>query len=146
MGEQAPHAHGHHHYLPAMGNDRLLPLYDTFTWLLGVPAAHRRLAEQAAIGPGDRVLSSLMFHHLDEDTKRSALAEVKRVLKPGGSLHLMDFGGHPHGPIARLLHRRIARLHPNSGDAILEQMRVAGLTGATEVGQRRGFVYVRATR
>ena len=46
------HRHQEHDYLPAMGNDRLLPLYDTFTWLLGVPRVHRRLVELAAIEPG----------------------------------------------------------------------------------------------
>jgi ubiquinone/menaquinone biosynthesis C-methylase UbiE len=48
--------HQEHDYLPAMGRDRLLPLYDPFTWLLGVPRIHRRLVELAAIEPGHRVL------------------------------------------------------------------------------------------
>ena len=41
----------------------------------------------------DRVLSALMLHHLDHDTKAAAAAEVFRVLRPGGSLHLADFTG-----------------------------------------------------
>jgi ubiquinone/menaquinone biosynthesis C-methylase UbiE len=40
----------------------------------------------------DRVLSSLMVHHLTRDRKRSAFAEALRVLKPGGEFHLVDFG------------------------------------------------------
>jgi ubiquinone/menaquinone biosynthesis C-methylase UbiE len=43
-------------------------------------------------GRFDRVLSSLMVHHLTRDQKRSAFAEVLRVLKPGGEFHLVDFG------------------------------------------------------
>jgi len=34
----------------------------------------------------DRVLSSFMLHHLQADEKESTLREVRRVLKPGGSL------------------------------------------------------------
>jgi ubiquinone/menaquinone biosynthesis C-methylase UbiE len=40
----------------------------------------------------DLVLSSLFFHHLMPDAKRSTLAEVRRVLKPGGNLHVADWG------------------------------------------------------
>ena len=40
----------------------------------------------------DVVLSSLFFHHLMPADKRSTLAEVQRVLKPGGNLHVADWG------------------------------------------------------
>ena len=38
----------------------------------------------------DRVLSSFMFHHLSTEAKIKTLSEVRRVLRPGGSLHLRD--------------------------------------------------------
>ncbi|URD53439.1 class I SAM-dependent methyltransferase [Chroococcidiopsis sp. CCNUC1] len=40
----------------------------------------------------DRVLSSLVFHHLTRDNKVRTLKEVFRVLKPGGELHVADWG------------------------------------------------------
>src|ERR1700754_568285 len=49
-------SHPEHDYLPAMGHDRLLPLYDSFTWLLGASRVHRRLAVRAGVEPGHRVL------------------------------------------------------------------------------------------
>lgn len=43
----------------------------------------------------DRVVASLFLHHLTLDDMRRALAETFRVLKPGGELHIADFGK-PH--------------------------------------------------
>lgn len=40
----------------------------------------------------DCVVSSLFFHHLPRSTKRRALAEVLRVLVPGGRFHVADWG------------------------------------------------------
>src|SRR4051812_13799571 len=43
-------------FLPGMGRDWLLPLYDPFTRLIGVQAAHRKLVDQAELVSADRVL------------------------------------------------------------------------------------------
>lgn len=40
----------------------------------------------------DRVLSSIMIHHLKTPDKELTAREVYRVLKPGGQLHIIDFG------------------------------------------------------
>lgn len=40
----------------------------------------------------DRVLSTLVIHHLDPNQKREAFAEILRVLRPGGEVHIADFG------------------------------------------------------
>ncbi len=40
----------------------------------------------------DRVMSSIMIHHLKTPDKVKTAKEVFRVLKPGGQLHIIDFG------------------------------------------------------
>lgn len=45
-----------------------------------------------ADGSVDAVTSSYFFHHLPPDVKRQALAEMWRVLAPGGRLVITDYG------------------------------------------------------
>lgn len=49
----------------------------------------------------DRVISSLMFHHLTRGNKLSALKEVFRVLKRNGEIHIADMGK-PQNLVMRL--------------------------------------------
>lgn len=99
----------------------------------------------------DRVLSALMFHHLEPDLRAASLQEVRRVLRPGGSLHLLDFGGSSHDlhGLARLA-RRSHTLRDNWDDRIPALMREAGLTDPAEIGhlnRRIGrLTYYRARR
>jgi ubiquinone/menaquinone biosynthesis C-methylase UbiE len=105
-----------------------------------------------ADGEFDRVLSSLMLHHIAEDAKPAAAAEVFRVLRPGGRLHLVDIGGDPTsdgGLMARLI-RRNPHAAGNFGDAIPRLLRGAGFDCA-EVESKPHHIlgqlnYYRATR
>lgn len=85
-------------------------------------------------GTFDRVLSSFMFHHLEEPEREKTLQEVLRVLKPGGSFHLLDFAADhaSHGLLDRLVLSH-ARLKDNSQGRILQLMNRAGFANAEKV-------------
>jgi SAM-dependent methyltransferase len=221
LASRHPSSHGSasdRRYLPGMGLDWLLPLYDPFTRLIGIGPAHRKLAEQAELGSAqralevgcgtgnlsllakrlypqlevvgldpdpkalararrkalaaglglkfdrgfadqlpypdgsfDRVLSALMFHHLDPDLRVASLREMLRVLRPDGTLHLMDFGGdsgHLHG-LTRLA-RRNRMLQDNWDERIPAQLRDAGFGEPAQTGQLTRHIgrlaYYRAAR
>lgn len=85
----------------------------------------------------DRVLSSLMLHHLDSASKDALLAEVHRVLRPDGLLVLADvvLDEHGHGHGTGWGRRRIGprgrmreQLHDNVGHAVSQRIAAAGFT------------------
>jgi ubiquinone/menaquinone biosynthesis C-methylase UbiE len=84
----------------------------------------------------DRVSCTGMFSLLPLAEKETTLLEVRRVLRPGGSFHLLDL---VKMPIGSSLYRRVWR--PVRGfqvcteDQIVALMGQAGLTGARKTGQ-----------
>lgn len=100
---------------------------------------HSGVAQQMPYSDGafDRVVSSLMLHHLDAEQRGAALAEARRVLAPDGSLHVVDFGGtidHRDGFMARRL-AHTARLADNYNNGLLAAMTEAGFARVAEVDQ-----------
>tara|TARA_R110002110_G_scaffold412440_1_gene638394 strand:+ start:3476 stop:4015 length:540 start_codon:yes stop_codon:yes gene_type:complete len=65
----------------------------------------------------DRVLTSLFFHHLGWEDKQRTACELLRVLKPGGELHVADWGK-PSNILMRVLYRPVQWLDglPNTQD------------------------------
>jgi ubiquinone/menaquinone biosynthesis C-methylase UbiE len=62
----------------------------------------RGLAGELPLADGscERLTMSLLLHHLDADGKHAALAEARRALRPGGRLHVADWG-RPQDPLMR---------------------------------------------
>jgi ubiquinone/menaquinone biosynthesis C-methylase UbiE len=81
-------------------------------------------------GSFDRVFSSLMLHHLDSPAKDALLAEVRRVLRPGGMLVLADARLTDHRRRRGISGRMHLRLHDNVGDAVSQRIAAAGFTVA----------------
>jgi ubiquinone/menaquinone biosynthesis C-methylase UbiE len=89
----------------------------------------------------DRVLSSLMFHHIPTDEKVKTVRAIRRVLKPGGEFYMLDFEGPEkgaHGLLSRLLHSN-QRLKDNSESRVLRFMTEAGFAEPKKVGHREMF-------
>lgn len=82
----------------------------------------------------DRVFSSMMFHHLPKDDRTRVLEEVRRVLKPGGRLELLDFAGGAPSMLAHVFHGR--RASPPANDRLLLRMREAGFGAARRLATR----------
>jgi SAM-dependent methyltransferase len=61
----------------------------------------------------DVVLTNIMFHHLDPDEKRQAVAEIARVLRPGGRYVSAEFGARARNPMERHLAKGEYTLYPS---------------------------------
>jgi len=81
----------------------------------------------------DRVFSSMMFHHIPRNDRTNVLTEIRRVLKPGGSLEFLDIdmaGTGQRSFLARLLH---GPAPPPGEDRLLHRMHEAAFTDARKV-------------
>lgn len=88
----------------------------------------------------DRVVSSLVFHHLPHETKILALREIWRVLRPGGELHLADVG-QPQSALMRVavtpfrLFDGIRATEDNLAGRLPGMVAEAGFSEVTETGR-----------
>lgn len=192
-------------YIPALGFDRLTPLYDPLMrWTLRESTFKPKLVEQAQIESGhrvldlgcgtgtlallikkthpdsdvvgldgdpkaleiakaktarakvqvgldqgmcfnlpypdhsfDRVLSTLLFHHLSRENKLRTLREVFRILRRGGQLHVADWG-RAQNQLMRLAFLPVQMLDgfsttaDNVSGLLPELLRGAGFQGVNE--------------
>jgi ubiquinone/menaquinone biosynthesis C-methylase UbiE len=85
----------------------------------------------------DRVVSSLVFHHLADAEKERAFREAHRVLKSGGECHVADWGK-PDGAFAYVMSLGISffdgaeRTRANLEGRLPDFMRAAGFADVQE--------------
>jgi len=90
-------------------------------------------------GSFDRALSTLFFHHLSLDAKRRTFAELARVLRAGGELHVADWG-RPETMLMRIaswplrLLDGVEQTRDNVEGRLPELMRDAGLVDVATLG------------
>lgn len=93
-------------------------------------------------GSFDRIVTSLVLHHLRTNEKRSSLRAAHALLRPGGEIHIMDFGK-AHGPVMRLAFLSVQildgfdRTGDNARGMIPAMLREAGFVGVREVRKWR---------
>jgi len=85
----------------------------------------------------DRVLSSLVLHHLKRPDRQAAFDEVWRVLRPGGEFHIVDFG--PPRTLPMRIIAAILRPLEEAGDhfdgLLPRQIEAAGFSSVRETGR-----------
>jgi predicted nucleic acid-binding protein/SAM-dependent methyltransferase len=90
----------------------------------------------------DAVVTSLLLHHLDRNTKQRALVEIARVLRPGGRLHIADWG-RPATPLLRASFLVLQLLdgfdgtRDHAAGRIPELVRASGFSGVHVYAHRR---------
>jgi ubiquinone/menaquinone biosynthesis C-methylase UbiE len=88
----------------------------------------------------DRVVSSLLFHHLSTNDKRRTLAKVRELLRPGGELHVADWGP-AQNPLMRVAFLGVQLLDgfattaDNARGLLVPMMEEAGFSDVEETRQ-----------
>jgi ubiquinone/menaquinone biosynthesis C-methylase UbiE len=90
----------------------------------------------------DKIVSSLVVHHLSRDDKPRLFGELYRVLKKGGELHILDFGIQ-RSQYARLLSVFLKFLEPieeNILGKIPEYLKLSGFGDVEEVTYEKTLI------
>ncbi len=92
----------------------------------------------------DLVTSSLMLHHLPDDLKRTGLAEIRRVLKPGGRFVAMDLATESHSRLGHLLSILGYGWGESVVDKLAPMMKGAGFSQVETIATRyKKFAFIR---
>lgn len=96
-------------------------------------------------GSFDRVVSSLLLHHLTTETKLQTLRAARELLRPGGELWIADWG-RPHDPLMRLAFTAVQLLdgfettRDNVAGRLPRMIEQAGFGDVEETGRVRTIV------
>lgn len=93
----------------------------------------------------DVVTSALMLHHLPGELKRLGLAQIRRVLKPGGRFLALDFAAQSHSPLGHLLAIVGHARGENTVAELTPMLKEVGSSDAEAIPTRhKNFAFVRA--
>ncbi|GIK49864.1 MAG: hypothetical protein BroJett013_25610 [Alphaproteobacteria bacterium] len=96
-----------------------------------------RDADMIGRARADKVVSSLVFHQTPMAEKRAGFKAMWRALRPGGEVHIADYGLQ-RTALMRMLFRQVQRLdgfentEPNAQGVLPELMREAGFLDVAE--------------
>jgi demethylmenaquinone methyltransferase/2-methoxy-6-polyprenyl-1,4-benzoquinol methylase/phosphoethanolamine N-methyltransferase len=88
----------------------------------------------------DVVLSTFMLHHLPDDVKVMGLAEIARVLKPGGRFVAVDLAGEGRSVLTTFMTVIGHRMPKDYTQQLMSGMTEAGLADVTEVKTTFGYL------
>ncbi len=100
----------------------------------------------------DVVMNSLVMHHLPDDLKNKGLTEMYRVLKPGGSIYIVDMQSTGAGNIFRRFSDLMIQIHgghksmQNNVDKLAPIIESAGFTKMEKGAVNRQLAYIRARK
>jgi ubiquinone/menaquinone biosynthesis C-methylase UbiE len=84
----------------------------------------------------DRVLSSMVMHHLTKENKARTMKEILRVLRPEGEFHIVDFGipANIYARMTAMVMQNFEDVDDNIHGRIATYMRTAGFPLVEETG------------
>lgn len=130
------------------GDPEILRLADQKARSAGVEVERQRgMCFEPPFPPAsfDRVVSSLVFHHLTTEDKRRTFQRVLGLLKPRGELHLLDWG-QAGGALMRVAFLPVQLLdgfkttNDNVRGRLVPLMREAGFVDVLETRRRRSLL------